>query len=160
MRKFLMLAVPVVLLSVSADAYGQEKAANNDAAVKSAIASETAKFATAINTGKAADAAATYAEDAMILPPGSDVITGRAAIKEYFAAWIALKPTDFKLTTVEVEVHGDIAIERGTYSMKLTPPGATAPVPDNGKYLVVWKKQSDGSWKDYREAYNSNSEQK
>jgi uncharacterized protein (TIGR02246 family) len=156
MLKFVMLAVPIALLSVCVDAYGQEKAANNDAAVKSAIERATTTFTTAINAGKYADAAAIYAEDAIVLPPESDVIKGRAAIQEFFGGWAAYKPTDFKLATVDVEIHDDIAIERGTYSMKITPPGATAPLEDNGKFMVVWKRQSDGSWQVYRDMYNTN----
>jgi ketosteroid isomerase-like protein len=40
--------------------------------------------------------------------------------------------------------------------MTLTPPGAPGPVNDRGKYMVVWKRQADGSWKIHRDMFNTN----
>ena len=113
-------------------------------------------WAAAMNSGKYGDVAVLYADDAIVLPPEAAVVKGNAAIKEFWSGMAAFKPTDWKLATEEVEVHGDVAIETGTYSLKLTPPGAKEAIADNGKYMVVWKRQSDGSWKIYRDMYSTN----
>jgi ketosteroid isomerase-like protein len=47
-----------------------------------------------------------------------------------------------------------LAYDRGTYSMTITPPGAAA-IEDRGKYLTIYRKQADGSWKVLRVMYNS-----
>ena len=50
--------------------------------------------------------------------------------------------------------QADLAYDRGTYSMTVTPPGA-APIEDRGKYLTIYRKQADGSWKIARVMFNS-----
>ena len=55
----------------------------------------------------------------------------------------------------EVEGAGDLAYARGTYEMDVAVPGAPAPVHDKGKFIEIWKKQSDGSWKVARDIFNS-----
>jgi ketosteroid isomerase-like protein len=39
--------------------------------------------------------------------------------------------------------------------MTMNPPGAP-PITDSGKYLEVFRKQADGSWKNARDAFSSN----
>jgi uncharacterized protein (TIGR02246 family) len=156
-RKLLILAVPLVLLTFSGtDAFGQKKATTDEAAVRAAVDSITAVFVATMNAGKFGDVAVLYAEDAMVLPAESPAVKGRAAIKTYWEGLAAVKATDLKLTLEELEVHGDVAIEYGTYSFNLTPPGAAAAVADNGKYIVVWKRQSDGSWQMHRDMFSTN----
>lgn len=60
-----------------------------------------------------------------------------------------------QLKTDSVEAHGDMAIEVGTYTVNLQPPGKE-PVKgvDAGKYLVAWKK-AQGNWLLYRDMWNS-----
>jgi ketosteroid isomerase-like protein len=38
--------------------------------------------------------------------------------------------------------------------MTLTPVGA-APIENRGKYIEIWRKQADGSWKILRDVYSS-----
>jgi ketosteroid isomerase-like protein len=39
--------------------------------------------------------------------------------------------------------------------MDITAPGMTVAMHDRGKYLEVYKKQSDGTWKVIRDMFNS-----
>jgi hypothetical protein len=55
---------------------------------------------------------------------------------------------------LEIQGQGDLAYDRGTYSMTVTPPGL-APIEDHGKYLSIWRKQADGSWKITHAMFNS-----
>lgn len=48
-------------------------------------------------------------------------------------------------TTVELWLDGDIAYETGTYSYKYQENGK--PVNEEGRYVTIWKHQSDGAWK-------------
>jgi ketosteroid isomerase-like protein len=66
---------------------------------------------------------------------------------------MALK--DMKATTDDLILNGDIAVESGSYEMTLQPKGGKQFV-DKGKYLTVWKRQTDGSWKIVRDINNTN----
>lgn len=94
-----------------------------------------------------------FTEDATILPPHGTAVEGRAAIQTWGEAFPPIAAFQGALT--EVDGRGDLAYVRGTYSMTVTPPGATAPVADHGKYIGIWRKQPDGSWKVLRDIFNS-----
>jgi ketosteroid isomerase-like protein len=51
-------------------------------------------------------------------------------------------------------VSGDYAIKTGAYEMTVQPKKGKA-MHDVGKYVSVWKKQPDGSWKMVRDVFNS-----
>jgi ketosteroid isomerase-like protein len=55
---------------------------------------------------------------------------------------------DGRLTTHDVIIDAGIAVERGTYEMTFHPKSGTgADIIDRGKYITVWERQADGSWK-------------
>jgi ketosteroid isomerase-like protein len=86
---------------------------------------------------------------------GQPAWRGKSEITEKGAQMFgAVKFADVKFTTSTVDVTGDYAIETGTYAMTVTETGKK-PVPDKGKYLTVWKKQADGTWKVYRDITNT-----
>jgi len=95
---------------------------------------------------------ALYTEDAVELPPNQAAVQGKAAIQAWEEAYPPL--SNFQVQSLEIEGQGDLAYDRGTYSMTVTPPGA-APIEDHGKYLTICRKQADGSWKIAREMFNS-----
>jgi uncharacterized protein (TIGR02246 family) len=91
----------------------------------------------AFNKGDVAAVAALYTEDAYVLPPGSGMVKGRAAI-EAFWRQAAQQMTDAKLTTVDVLPLGrSAAREIGTVTLKTKSQPAQDVV---GKYVVVWRK--------------------
>ena len=53
----------------------------------------------------------------------------------------------FAATKVDAAGSGDLAYTQGTYSMTASDPKTKAPVTEKGKYLTVYRKQADGSWK-------------
>ena len=55
---------------------------------------------------------------------------------------------------VEAAKSGDLVYVVGTYTLT-TKAGKAKPVVDRGKYLAVWKKQDDGSWKAEANTWNS-----
>ena len=125
------------------------------AAVRAVIDQTNAKMAEAFAKKDSATIASIYADDAMAMMAGEPAWNGKAEImKNGMAMLNAGDFSDVKFTTTSVDVGGDFAIETGTYQMTLTPKGGK-PMPDKGKYVTVWKKQADGSWKVYRDVPNS-----
>ncbi len=54
---------------------------------------------------------------------------------------------------IEIDGAGEVAYVRGSYSIRLS---SRAKLPfDKGKYLEVWRKQADESWKVIRHIYSS-----
>ena len=52
-----------------------------------------------------------------------------------------------------VSVSGDLGVTAGPYQLTMMDNGKR--VDDKGKYVTVWKKQADGSWKVVRDIFNS-----
>lgn len=95
-----------------------------------------------------------YSDDAVSMPPHEAAVSGKTAIGDFHANPDAPKVTEFTLSSSEIEGSGNIAFARGVWSFKGTV-NDTLEVSDNGKFLVVYKKQADNSWKTYREIWNS-----
>ena len=81
------------------------------------------------------------------MQPGMAAMRGRAAIVDGFkqlSEAVTLTAAAFNID--DVMIAGDMAVETGTYTMSMTPKGGK-PMDDKGKYITVWKRQADGSWK-------------
>src|ERR1700750_2403979 len=106
----------------------------------------------AFNKGDTAAVAALYTEDAYVLPPGSALVKGRAAI-EGFWRQAAQQMGDAKLTTVDVLPLGrSAAREIGTVTLKTK---SQPPQEVVGKYVVVWRKIG-ADWKLATDIWNTN----
>jgi uncharacterized protein (TIGR02246 family) len=114
------------------------------AAAKAVIDSLDAEFARNIGAGNGEAIAAAYLDDARLLPPGAPAVVGRAAIKAFWEGFFALKPQG-TITSEAVSANGPLAVERGIVRLTYTPPGASAPVSEVGKYVVHWHRV-DGKW--------------
>jgi len=60
----------------------------------------------------------------------------------------------WKATKVEVAKSGDLACVSGTYDETMTDASGKS-LKDHGKYVEVWKKQADGTWKVVADIWNS-----
>jgi uncharacterized protein (TIGR02246 family) len=112
-------------------------------AQKAEIDAINAKWMEFFNKGDFAGIAQLYTEDAMVLPPGSGVVKGRAAIGAMWKS-MAEQVSDPKIAALDVKMIGPAAArEVGTFSLKTKGP---APQDVTGKYVVVWEKVGN-DWK-------------
>ena len=118
--------------------------------LSAAIASANQSLIETFGRADAAGAAQLYTADGQLLPSGSDVVTGHVAIEGFWGGVMGMGFTSVSLETVELEDHGETAIEAGRYTLG-TADGEAA---DEGKYLVIWKKQ-DGTWKLHRDIWTT-----
>lgn len=141
MRACILLAATCLCLPVSAMA--QDKAA---------IQNLNDQFARAFNTGDIAAVAAHYTEDALVLPPGAEMVMGRNAILTFWKA-ASEQIGDIKLTAVDVKPLGNSAArEIGTFSLRTK---GSQPQEVSGKYVVVWEKVGP-DWKLATDIWNTN----
>jgi ketosteroid isomerase-like protein len=84
-----------------------------------------------------------YTPDAVVLPPGSEMVKGRSAIQAFWKK-SAEQIGDIKLTTLDVKPLGkNAAREIGTFTLKTK---ATPPQDVAGKYVVV-RHKAGRAWK-------------
>ena len=103
-----------------------------------------------LSLGDAAGVANLYTENGQFLLPNSDFVTGRAALQSTLQTLMDSGIKSIQLETLEVEDYGDTATEVGKYILE----GDGGTMLDNGKYVVIWKKEA-GQWKLHRDIINS-----
>ena len=97
-----------------------------------------------------------YTSDARILPPGGPMISGREAIKNFWADWIqSVNPKSGVLNSVDMMPSDDGVVEIGRATLTAEPP-SQAPIQVEVKYVVYWK-QEGGRWKWHVDIWNQNS---
>jgi ketosteroid isomerase-like protein len=95
--------------------------------------------------------AAIYAADAVLMPPNLPRVSNPAAIRGFWAGLWPLKAS-LVLTPGAIRVSGDMAVEEGNWAFSA--PAPTGEQKDNGKYLVVWRKDA-GAWHAVQDVWNS-----
>jgi ketosteroid isomerase-like protein len=88
-----------------------------------------------------------YAPDAAFLQPNGDRITGSAALRSLFQNIMASFTSDLTLHSRNLEASGDLAYDSGDFEELLTNVATGAKIASKGSYVVIYKRQSDGSWK-------------
>lgn len=154
--------IAIVLLVVSTVACGSPGTAGQPAGDASLAADRAAidgvrnAYVAAWNATSADRIAALYTDSAVVLYPNKPAIKDRDGIRAYFASFFAAYARqDFKLDSIEIEVAGSWAFDRGTYQLKAASSAVGDAIEDHGKYLVILTRQADGSWKIARDMDNT-----
>jgi ketosteroid isomerase-like protein len=106
-------------------------------------------FARSLNTGDGEWLVRTfYAEDAHFLAPGHEMISGRAQIRDFIQGLLDAGIADLAIETTKIEASGDLAYRIGRCTLG-------GPSPQRGKFIEVYRRQADGSWKCVGDIFNS-----
>src|SRR5215218_9461450 len=132
-KSLLLLSVTALLLPAC---QACDKLANNTAEVNStaavdaradeqAIRGQVDRWLQLVKAKDAAGIAELYAEDGAVMPPNAPIGKGRAAIQQTWASM--MNTPGFNLTfnpeQIIVSSSGDLALDRGTYSLTVAPDG-------------------------------------
>jgi ketosteroid isomerase-like protein len=118
--------------------------------VRKAVEEGNRKFGAAVQRKNYAELASLYTNDAKVLAPDAPIVTGRAAIENFWRdAASALGLVGATLKTLDLEVSEDTAYEMGQADLKVSSGQATV------KYMVVWRRGGDGAWRLHRDIWNS-----
>lgn len=113
------------------------------------------RFAAAYNSNDAAAVAAFYADDAILMLPNQAAIEGKQAIQTTLSDYFRENAVKITPTPQETHVAGDWAFERGNIRETVIMNSGKARH-RSLKYLVILKRQSDGSWKVHLDMDSSN----
>ena len=95
-----------------------------------------------------------YAEDAVLLPPNAPMIEGAEAIRGFWRTILEAGVADVTLETTRLCLAGDLAYGVGRYALTAPRAGCGCAV-DEGKYVVVFRRQADGTWKAVADMFGS-----
>ena len=170
LRRWILAAVPVLAMTActaKSDAAASQAAdspaaaaapvssGSTDAAVRQVIEAANAKYTDAVRRGDTTTIAERYADDAIYLPAEQAAWRGRDAIRQGFGREIRVNGVKSdSLTTEDVMVSGDLAVETGRYVTRMQPSGRSE-ITEKGKSITVWRRQADGTWKVVRDIWNS-----
>lgn len=113
-------------------------------------------YTVAINAGSVDGLAATVAPDIVVMPPDAPLVSGVAAVREWFKTqFVDPFHVNLTFTFTELDLHGDVAIAYGPFQLTLTPRDGSAAIRITGKYIDVYRRQPDASWKFSRVIFNS-----
>jgi ketosteroid isomerase-like protein/mannose-6-phosphate isomerase-like protein (cupin superfamily) len=88
-----------------------------------------------------------FAPDASVYIPGAPLVKGQPAINETIKQMFAAPGFSLQWTANKAEISssGEVGYTAGTYQSG----------PEKGKYITIWKKQADGSWKAAEDIFNA-----
>jgi ketosteroid isomerase-like protein len=95
-----------------------------------------------------------YVEGARLMAPGRPPVRGAAELRTYWQNEFDEGLVTLNLNPTEIDGSGDLAYEIGTYDLMVRR-AARGPFQDHGKYVVVYKRQPDDSWKAAADIFNS-----
>jgi ketosteroid isomerase-like protein len=81
-----------------------------------------------------------YTEDASLLPSNHPRVCGRSQIRRFFHDLHEAGLGQLAAEILQLDVSGDLAYCMGTYTFGM-------PAAHGGKFLEVYRRQADGSWK-------------
>ena len=147
MKRNAVLLAGFALLLVPSTSFAQS--------VTKKIEAANARFEQEFAKGNASALARMYTDKATVLPPDSDMITGRDAIQAFWQGAIQGGLKNLSLKAVQVDELGAAAArEIGRFTLEV-------PGPQNqmtkieGKYVVVWRKVGN-DWKLDADIWNMN----
>ena len=100
---------------------------------------------------------AQFTEDAVFMPDNSVILMGKEAGREFAHPWFEQLNLEFDISVDEIEVLGNWAFARWSFTSEATPKAGGETVQRDGKEIWILKRQPDGSWKCSHIIYNYDS---
>ena len=149
-----VFAMSLLMLAVT---YGYGQKLSDASPMKQKIQSLNNKLAQAMIEKDENLILSYYTEDAVSLPNYNPMLNGIDAIKKYQHEGEAMgnEIKSMNFVTQSVEEQGDALIEVGSYDITMFVKNMDREIRDQGKYLTIWKKQADGTYKMAYEVWNS-----
>ena len=115
-------------------------------------------IAGSFKTGDMDRVLAVYADDVRVLGIDEPDVVGKQAWRKVLADQPQDVTIDVRMDTQELEIAGDLAYERGTYTADISSKATGALVRSvTNRHIHIFKRQPDGHWKAWRLMENATS---
>ena len=116
------------------------------------------QWVSAVNAGDLDGWSATLADDATVMPPNAPAVTGIESLRPWMVETF-FDPFNIQLSCTfdDVDPEGDVVFARGSYDLSLAPKDGAQVIEDSGKFVNVFKRQQDDSFKYAIAMWSSNS---
>jgi len=160
MKSFLIVLAITLLVAIILLPNTRPSASASPKATAETLKQMEAEFMKAATEKGSAGYMSYYAEDAVEVPNGANLIQGKANIAKDMG-FLDDKNNSLTWTPVGADISssGDLGYTYGNYEFR-SQDKAGKPVVDHGKYTSIWKKQKDGSWKVVLDMGNASPEPK
>lgn len=150
MKPLRLAALAVMLSGCAANPAATTRAAEQAKADEATIRRTIADLEKRINQGDTGFVDI-FAKDAVIIAPGAPDVAGFDAIRTLYTEIMKQNSMTVHFSTEEVAVAGDLAYERGTYTLRIADKTSGRVVQDvKNKHLHILRRQPDGTWKTWR----------
>ena len=122
---------------------------------EAAIMAFNQRYLKAINDGDSATLASLTTPEHIMIAPGRPPIVGTEANDAANARAAQMFKIEETWQPVETFVSGDLAYQRGTFTVAATPKAGGTTRNTRGTFLRIYKRQADGSWRMVRDMFNS-----
>lgn len=151
MRKIILMVLATGFIACQHKTSGEpEKQTFSIDSVKAYILKMNETYSERFMTNDPSFYVARYCTDAQVYSPGLAAVAGRDSIRAFFYNDGNNKEARIELPAGNIYGGEDLVVEEGTYNF---PDGKGGSV-DKGKFIALWKKE-EGTWKLYREIWNS-----
>jgi len=156
-RRFSRLAVVlgVVLTMSVSGCFSLRAQSHTTKADEAAIAEFNRRYVQAINDGDIGALSSLTTEDHIMIGPNRPPLAGKAANIAVMTRAVERFRIDETWTPVETVVAGDLAYQRGSFTVAATPKAGGATSRTSGNFLRIYRRQPDGSWRMTRDMFNS-----
>ncbi|TFG66422.1 MAG: DUF4440 domain-containing protein [Gemmatimonadales bacterium] len=153
---FVLGSGPLLVISCSPAAEPPAQKADLDAERAALMEADRAMFEAYSTSDSPLDALmAHFVDDANVLPPDAPMARDKAESRAVFAALEAMPGYSLTWSPSKGDAGGGLGYTIGTYQIKVQDPEGN-PLAIDGKYMTVWEKQPDGSWKVAVDMFNAN----
>jgi uncharacterized protein (TIGR02246 family) len=117
----------------------------------------TDRYAATVITGDTDGLMALWDDAATQMPPDSPMVKGKDAIREGFRSGFQRVVYErFDIRQEETRHDGQFGFALGNYTYTLSRRESGEKLTREGKYLTIYRQQSDGSWKIHVDCFNLN----
>jgi ketosteroid isomerase-like protein len=120
-----------------------------------AITEFNRRYLQAINDEDIATLSSLTTEDHIMISSGRAPLVGKAANDEANGRVFKQFDIDETWTPVETVVSGDLAYQRGTFTVAATPRAGGNTTKTSGNFLRIYKRMPNGEWRMVRDMFNS-----
>jgi ketosteroid isomerase-like protein len=117
------------------------------AADLAAITAFNARYLKAINDGDIATLSDLTDDDHMLITAGRPPISGKAANDAANGRTLEQLEIDETWTPLETVIDRNLAYQRGTWTVAATPKAGGPTTHSTGKFVRIYQRQKDGSWR-------------